>query len=390
MFDPKQFLFTCIDNNSIELVSIIGSGAYGTVYLGRYIFTNRYYAVKCVQDNFITQNEINMHSILSGHSNILSLEKVVKEQNAIFIVMEYATHGDLFTSITSHDIIGKTKVIRHLFLQILDAVQHCHHNLIAHRDLKPENILLLSNHRVKLADFGLTTSQLISTEFNCGSSFYFSPGTFFLKFAILFILTLYSLYLECQGFTLDNNISKRVDNYDTKMNDVWSLGIILINLVSGRNPWKQANLEDSAFAAYVKQPRKFFRMILPGISKSLDRILIRIFCLDPTKRITLEELRNMILVCRSFTTTKLTPLSIKPITPPSSQLECTKSFESTVLAYIGDYIDDEPSYYTQNVSGSSSNTAEEDNPPTPRNGSPVLEPQPKKQLHHFNYEYTLL
>ncbi|KAI7886853.1 kinase-like domain-containing protein [Mucor mucedo] len=369
MFDPKQFLFTCIDNNSIELVSIIGTGAYGVVYLGRYIFTNRYYAVKCVQDTFITQNEINMHSVLSGHSNILSLEKVVKEQNAVFIIMEYATHGDLFTSITSHDIIGKTKVIRHLFLQILDAVQHCHHNLIAHRDLKPENILLLSNHRVKLADFGLTTSQSISTEFNCGSSFYFSP--------------------ECQGFTSDNNTSKRVGCYDTKANDVWSLGIILINLVSGRNPWKQANLEDSAFAAYVKQPRKFFRTILPGISKSLDRILIRIFCLDPAKRITLAELRNMILVCRSFTTAKPAPLTVKNLTPPSSQLECTKSFESTVMAYIGDYIDDEPIYCTQNFSGSSSITAE-DNPPTPRNGSPILEPQPKKQLHHFNYEHTLL
>lgn len=181
MFNPNDLLHTYIDNQSIQLVSIIGSGSYGVVYLGKYIYTNRYYAVKCMDDHYITQNEINMHSILSGHDNILSLEKVVKEKNLIFIVMEYATHGDLFSSITqpqlSHDIIGKPKVIRRLFLQILDAVQHCHHNLIAHRDLKPENILLLSNHRVKLADFGLSTNQLVTNEFNCGSSFYFSPGT---------------------------------------------------------------------------------------------------------------------------------------------------------------------------------------------------------------------
>lgn len=394
MFDPKQFLYACIDNNSIQLVSIIGSGAYGVVYLGRYIYTNRYYAVKCVQDTFITQNEIDMHSILSGHSNILSLEKVVKEQNVVFIIMEYATHGDLFSSITSHDIIGKTKVIRHLFLQILDAVQHCHHNLIAHRDLKPENILLLSNHRVKLADFGLTTSQLISSEFSCGSSFYFSPGTF-LKFDVVFTcINCISLYLECQGFTLDNNTSRQVEYYDTMANDVWSLGIILINLVSGRNPWKQANLQDPAFAAYVNQPRKFFRAILPGISKPLDRILIRIFCLDPTKRITLSELRNMILGCRSFTTmTTITHSVDKPLTPPSSQqeLKCTKSFESTVMAYIGDYIDDEPIYcnQVQNFSSSSSITTEGD-PPTPCNGSPTLNRQSKKQPQHFYYEQTLL
>jgi serine/threonine protein kinase len=180
MVDPQEFLYTFIDNQSIELVSVIGSGSYGVVYLGRYVYTNRYYAVKCVADNHITRNEVQMHSILSGHANILSLEKVLKERHHIFIVMEYATHGDLFSSITqpllSQEIIGKTKVIRHLFLQILDAVQHCHHNLIAHRDLKPENILLLSNHRVKLADFGLATTQIVSKEFNCGSSFYFSPG----------------------------------------------------------------------------------------------------------------------------------------------------------------------------------------------------------------------
>lgn len=180
MIDTQEFLYSFIDNQSIELVSVIGSGSYGVVYLGRYAYTNRFYAVKCLLDNHTTRNEIEMHSVLSGHANILSMEKVVKERNHVFIVMEYATHGDLFSSITqpklSQAIIGKTKVIRHLFLQILDAVQHCHHNLIAHRDLKPENILLLSNHRVKLADFGLTTNQIISKEFNCGSSFYFSPG----------------------------------------------------------------------------------------------------------------------------------------------------------------------------------------------------------------------
>jgi serine/threonine protein kinase len=193
------------------------------------------------------------------------------------------------------------------------------------------------------------------------------------------------LHLECQGVSLASSSSHY---YDTFANDVWSLGIILINLVSGRNPWKQANLQDSAFAAYVKQPRKFFRTILPSISKSFDRILIRIFCLDPTKRITLPELRNMILGCRSFTTTtsNLTVDNNKPVTPPSSQkqnsdllLQCSQSFESTVMAYIGDYVDDELLLNDHdslmnmcyNDSSSSISTAEE-NPPTPRNGSPFF------------------
>ncbi|KAK4518226.1 Leucine-, glutamate- and lysine-rich protein 1 [Mucor velutinosus] len=389
MIDPQQFLYSFIDNQSIELVSIIGSGSYGVVYLGRYVYTNRYYAVKCLHDNHITRNEVEMHSTLSGHANILSLEKVIKERNHVFIVVEYATHGDLFSSITqpklSQAIIGKTKVIRHLFLQILDAVQHCHHNLIAHRDLKPENILLLSNHRVKLADFGLTTNQMISKEFNCGSSFYFSP--------------------ECQGITVSGNHSmKQVQYYDTLTNDIWSLGIILINLVSGRNPWKQANMQDAAFAAYVKQPRRFFRTILPGISKSLDRILIRIFCLDPAKRITLAELRNMILACRLFTvatpntpsatTTAATtaPQDVKPMTPPpSSQIQCSESFESTMLAYIGDYTDDEGfntvSSHCELTSSSSddSSSASDEDPSTSCNDiSPIFNFQ---YHHHHKIQY---
>lgn len=180
MINPQEFLYSYIDNQSIELISVIGSGSYGVVFLGRYVYSNRYYAVKCVLDNHITRNEIEVHSTLSGHPNILSLEKVITERNHTFMIMEYATHGDLFNNVTqsrlSSEIIGKPKVIRHIFLQILDAVQHCHQSMIAHRDLKPENILLFSNHRVKLADFGLATPKIYSKEFNCGSSYYFSPG----------------------------------------------------------------------------------------------------------------------------------------------------------------------------------------------------------------------
>lgn len=217
------------------------------------------------------------------------------------------------------------------------------------------------------------------------------------------------LFIECQGIELNNNNSDNklaVKPYDTRTNDVWSLGVILINLVSGRNPWKQANLNDSAFAAYVKQPRRFFRTILPSISKSLDRILIRIFCLDPTKRITLSELRNMILGCRSFTTSAKTPTvdtsdTNKPMTPQSSQeIQCSKSFESTVMAYIGDYIDDIESSFdstgeiyknrrarNKTYSNTSSVETVDNDPPTPRNGSPLFNrlqyPATTKQQNYY-------
>lgn len=83
-------------------------------------------------------------------------------------------------------------------------------------------------------------------------------------------------------------------------NDVWSLGIILVNLTCGRNPWKRASIEDSTFRAYLKNP-KFLSTILP-LTPELDSILRRIFECDPRRRIQIPELRNLILRCPKFTT----------------------------------------------------------------------------------------
>lgn len=98
--------------------------------------------------------------------------------------------------------------------------------------------------------------------------------------------------------------------YSSGPNDVWSLGIIMVNLTCGRNPWKRASIEDSTFRAYLKNP-KFLSSILP-LSPELDSILRRIFQCDPRRRISIPELRNLILRCPRFTTRP----TISPPTPP--------------------------------------------------------------------------
>lgn len=73
--------------------------------------------------------------------------------------------------------LGEDALISSVFLQIIDAVTHLHRQGIYHRDLKPENILCEQDGRVtKLADFGLATTDKVSKDFGCGSSFYISPG----------------------------------------------------------------------------------------------------------------------------------------------------------------------------------------------------------------------
>lgn len=98
--------------------------------------------------------------------------------------------------------------------------------------------------------------------------------------------------------------------YASGPNDVWSLGIILVNLTCGRNPWKRASIDDSTFRAYLKNPR-FLSSILP-LSPELDSILRRIFECDPRKRISIPELRDLVIRCPGFTTRS----NAVPLTPP--------------------------------------------------------------------------
>lgn len=102
---------------------------------------------------------------------------------------------------------------------------------------------------------------------------------------------------ECQG-----GLFQRLGSYSTSHNDVWSLGVILVNLTCGRNPWKQACPSDETFRAYLANP-DFLRSILP-ISEHTNRILKRIFSLNPAARIGLKELREEILSVRTFVMTE--------------------------------------------------------------------------------------
>lgn len=175
---------------TLQLVDILGTGAYGVVYSAIDRKDNVQYAVKCLskfnadgtpldrrQLSFQTR-EIRLHYLASGHPNVVSMLKIIDNPDCIYVILEYCPEGDLFYNITEcGQYVGKDELAKSVFLQILDAVEHCHRLGIYHRDLKPENILVSNRgETVKLADFGLATSSERSEDYGCGSTFYMSPG----------------------------------------------------------------------------------------------------------------------------------------------------------------------------------------------------------------------
>lgn len=187
----------------LEFCSVLGLGAYGVVYLARDIAaqptpwpTSRahpqlgnlpLYAVKCLnkvgldaRQRSFQRREIALHGLASAHPNVVTLHHVIEEETCVYVVLQFCEDGDLFGMITDRQrYLGDDEMIRHVFLQILNAVDFCHQNRIYHRDLKPENILCLDDgERVVLADFGLATHERTSGDFGCGSTFYMSPGAF--------------------------------------------------------------------------------------------------------------------------------------------------------------------------------------------------------------------
>ncbi|KAK7052873.1 hypothetical protein VNI00_004192 [Paramarasmius palmivorus] len=310
-----------------ELLECLGSGAYGKVYKAVDITSStkspNHFAVKCLlkpevgsrQEEFQLR-EIALHQKVSGHPNIVAMHEVLYDDFFVYVILDLCEGGDLFAAITETDSFKRDdESIRSVFVQLLDALQHCHDKGVYHRDLKPENVLFSKDgRRVHIADFGLSTDTRASQEFGCGSSYYMSP--------------------ECIG-----KESYRT-HYSPRLNDIWSLGVILVNLITARNPWCFAVSSDEHFSHYL-QDEDFIRQLLP-ISDGANRILKRIFELNPLHRITIPHLRKEILALKTF------HRAVPPVPHPSS----SKVLEAGPRKVVTIYTEDIPSSDEESSDGS--------------------------------------
>lgn len=290
----------------LQLGRTIGRGAYGVVYLAHDLSSPSdnpsYYAVKCMlrhelhsELEHVQAREITYHRHMSSHPHITTLHEVITDEHYVYVVMDFCDGGDLFGAITDrHSFFHKDDNIKSAVLQLLDAVEACHSAGIYHRDLKPENILCAhGDSDFFLSDFGLATQSSASTSFGCGSSYYMSPGMSLPPFRSM-SHTHAKNPSECLGELCSHHKS-----YCTSVSDVWSIGIVLANMITGRNPWRIASLCDDSYNLYLHDRSHFLLSVFP-VSREAGHLLTRILDPNPHTRITIPELRLAVLDVPTF------------------------------------------------------------------------------------------
>eukprot|EP01111_Echinosteliopsis_oligospora_P012853 TRINITY_DN4464_c0_g1_i1.p1 TRINITY_DN4464_c0_g1~~TRINITY_DN4464_c0_g1_i1.p1 ORF type:complete len:533 (+),score=84.65 TRINITY_DN4464_c0_g1_i1:142-1740(+) len=292
VFSPSPVIHKQIGNYTLG--KTIGRGAFCKVKIGTHSSTGSQYAVKVLKPQGRSscvdlEKEI---KVLGGlnHPNIISLRDILyidhgsdqvivghtnsnlSNARVLYVVVDLAKNGELFDYIIKKRRVDETEA-RHLFRQLIGAIEYLHSNCVAHRDLKPENILLDSSNHLKLNDFGLSNFVQPDNKMKtfCGSPIYAAPEVM------------------------------RKTYYSGPVADVWSLGVILFAMVTGCLPWKlNANTNrienvDDLLAGKFDIPSDV------ALSIECTSLLGRMLVPDPNKRSTLGEVRKHAWTNKGYT-----------------------------------------------------------------------------------------
>lgn len=273
-----------------HIIKTLGSGATGKVKLARHPHTDELVALKIISKRLLlrqrnlyekVRREIAVMKLLAGnclaveqgrhnaasllpepipdaHIGVMKLVDVYDTEHSFVLVLEYCDGGELFDLLVERGYLAEHLVLD-LFQQLVYALQFCHERGICHRDLKPENVLLMSDGRIKLADFGmsslLTPDCLLQTA--CGSPHYCAPEVL------------------------------RGEAYEGRPADIWSLGVVLYAMTTGGLPFDDDNLHRlitkvSSGAFYLPEP----------VPEDLATVIQSMLTVDPKKRATLEDIKS--------------------------------------------------------------------------------------------------
>ncbi|XP_026842686.1 MAP/microtubule affinity-regulating kinase 3 isoform X19 [Drosophila persimilis] len=280
-----------------KLIKTIGKGNFAKVKLAKHLPTGKEVAIKIIDKTQLNPGslqklfrEVRIMKMLD-HPNIVKLFQVIETEKTLYLIMEYASGGEVFDYLVLHGRM-KEKEARVKFRQIVSAVQYCHQKRIIHRDLKAENLLLDSELNIKIADFGFSNEFTPGSKLDtfCGSPPYAAPELF-------------------QG-----------KKYDGPEVDVWSLGVILYTLVSGSLPFDGSTLRELRERVLRGKYRIPFYM-----STDCENLLRKFLVLNPAKRASLETIMGDKWMNMGFEDDEL-----KPYIEPKADLADPKRIEALV------------------------------------------------------------
>jgi len=250
-----------------EMGKIIGRGAFSVVKQGIGKTDKKKHAVKCISKKLIDKKEMTLLEreidIMRKlrHPNIIQMTEVIDTPDTLYLVLEFASGGELFDAIVNRGSYSEADAAR-LIRQILEAILYIHQHGIAHRDLKPENLLLANEkgetEHIKIADFGLSKEfgvEQMATS--CGTPDYVAPEV----------------------------LSGEV--YDKEV-DIWSIGVITYVLLCGFPPFygeTQKELFENIMAGNYDFPNPEWS----GVSSDAKAFIKKMLVVSPEKRYTAEQ-----------------------------------------------------------------------------------------------------
>lgn len=253
-------------SGAVTIGKLLGCGAQGQVHAATVARTGARVAVKILPRHSAEgQQEADVLATLPAHRHIVAVPSqctIEHSDNRVWIPLELA-ETDVLEALLEHGRFSMATACRY-FGHIVSAVRHCHSHGVYHLDIKPENVLLL-NGRAMLADFGSslrTSARPAMACFPSGSVSNAAPEV-----------------VPHTGFKVTSPAP-----YAAASADVWSLGVLLFVMVTGRPPWSAPVKSDRLFAAFAAGEYPW-----PAeVTGELRALLAGMFTVDPTARLTLE------------------------------------------------------------------------------------------------------
>ncbi|KAK9058991.1 hypothetical protein SSX86_021609 [Deinandra increscens subsp. villosa] len=254
--------------NKYHLTRFLGRGSFAKVYHGRSLVDKSSVAVKVIEKPSTADPTMEPRLVREvaamrrlNHPNILKLHEVMATKTKIYLVMELAAGGELFTQLTRRGRM-KEATARFYFQQLVSALHFCHQNGVAHRDLKPQNLLLDKKGNLKISDFGLSALP----ESHRDGMLHTACGT--------------------PAFTAPEIV--RGKGYDGAKADAWSCGVILFNILTGYLPFDDGNLPNMYRKIHNRE------IVFPGwISKPSRMVIHKLLDPNPKTRMSIESLMGL-------------------------------------------------------------------------------------------------